>query len=67
MGFPGVLKKKHEESPGGSIKKEVEILGVSKKKTNAEFPFFEFLRGVTKICRISRGKSFFSPKFLGVK
>ena len=28
--FPGVLKKKHVESPG-SIKKEVEIPGVFKK------------------------------------
>ena len=56
----------------GSVKKEVEILGVFKKKTNAEFPWvlvFDF--GISKEChtncRVSRGKSFFSPEFLGVK
>ena len=52
MEFPGVLKKKHVEIPfQGLIKKEVEILGVFKKKTNAEFPWvlvFDF--GISKGC-----------------
>ena len=57
----------------GSIKKEVEIPGVLKKNYIMQnfhgswFVTLEFPRGVTQICRISRGKSVFPPEFHGLK
>ena len=72
MEFPGVLKKKHVEIPGVSLKRSGNSRGVQEKLMwnfhGSIFDFaLEFARGVTQTCRISSGKSFSSPEFLGVK
>ena len=41
-----------------SIKKEIEFLGLSKKK------YLEFPRGVTQFCKIFKGEGLFSLEFL---
>ena len=66
----------------GSLRKNVEIPGVDQKRSGNSrgiqeklmwnfhgswFLTLEFPRAATQICRISRGKSFFSLEFLGVK
>ena len=71
MEFPGVFKKKHVEIPGVSLKRSGNSRGVQEKLMwnfhGSQFLTLEFARGVTQTCRISRGKSFSSPEFLGVK
>ena len=71
MEFPGVLKKQHVEI-SGSIKEEVEFLGVFEKNSceismGLVFFILEFPRDVTKFCRTSWGESLFSLEFLMVK
>ena len=63
MEFEGVLKKQAEIPE--SIKKEVDFLGVIKKKLcrfsiGLRFLVLEFPRSVAKICGISRGEGLFS-------
>ena len=62
MEFEGVLKKQAEIPE--SIKKEVDFLGVIKKKLSGfsiglRFLVLEFPRGVAQICGTSRGESLF--------
>ena len=63
MEFPGVLKKKHMEIPGVNYKRSGNSRDVQEKLMwnfhESRFLTLEFRRGVTQICRISRGKSFF--------
>ena len=63
MEFEGVLKKQAEIPE--SIKKEVDFLGVIKKKScgfsiGLRFLVLEFPMGVAQICGISRSESLFS-------
>ena len=69
MEFPGVLKKKRGNSRGQ--KRSGNSSGIQEKLMwnfrGSWFFTLEFPRVVAQICRISRGKSFFSPEVLGLK